>query len=206
VLTLPICTAATGALDLPLLLEATELYCLVCPPAKFVCDYAFMGLQQALDATPRSLLAAFAATSGETLLSIAEYLVADVLLESSGAAGAASGSAAGPQAAGQRSRQSADESQPSSSSSISSSSSNRRPRAGGRNPGITLEHRVKWAQDTVTTIGVLTLRQDKAWSLPPQTGSRDVGGEHTDASQTHCLQLTQHCQVCRAAVYINKLP
>jgi hypothetical protein len=187
--TLPTCTAAPGALDLALLLEVTELYCLVCPPgpAKSVCKDAFMPLQQALVATPRSVMAQFTATYGGALLSIAEYLVEDVLLESSGAAGAASGSAAGPQAAGQgaaagRSQHGIPETQ------ASSSSSKHHPRAGGRSPAVTAQHRVMWTQDAASTLGVLTLQQDKPWSLSKQTdSSRDPGGEHTGASQTCSL-------------------
>jgi hypothetical protein len=187
--TLPHCTAAPGALDLALLLEATELQCLVPPTPDGVRKDAMLALQQTVEAAPRSVRAEFAATSGEALLSIAEHLVEDVLLVSSGAAGAASGSAAGPPAASRGAAAVAaagTDNQPSSNSnSNSSSSSKRRYLVGGGSPEVTLMHRVRWAQDSVTNVGVLMRRQRMDWAAPSETGGPpELGGEHANPSWT----------------------
>jgi hypothetical protein len=81
------------------------------------------------------------------------------------------------------------EAQPSSSGTArrSSSGGRRRPRAGGRNSAVTLEnHRVWWAQDTVTTISLLIRRDGEASGAPAQAGeSAEAGGEQAGARQTH---------------------
>jgi hypothetical protein len=78
------------------------------------------------------VLVQFAATCGEALLSIAEYLVEDVLLVASGGAAAGRGAGKGKKA--------------------SSSSS---PKAAGGNPVVTLEHRVRWAQSAMEVLACL---------------------------------------------------
>jgi hypothetical protein len=158
--------AATDALDLALLLEVTELQCLVCHPPDIVRKDATLALQQSLEVAPRSVRAEFAATHGETLLSIAEYLVEDVLQEGSGAAAAP---AAGPQAAGQGAA----------GGTETLPSSGRRRLVGGGSPAVTLVHRVSWTQDTISTIGVLMLKQGMDWAAPSETGGPpELGGEH----------------------------
>jgi hypothetical protein len=196
---LPNCTIATGALDLSLLLEVTELYCLVSPddlstPNDRPPNWAsvrpdiLLGLQHAVEAAPANVRAEFAAASGTALLSMAEYLVEDVLLEGSGAtsaaAAAANSIAAGPQAAGQGSTSGTSRHAPAgtqrggSSSTSSSSSRTRRPKAGGGNPAVTLEQRVTWAQEAVTTLCILTRRQDIEWLATTTTTSLPgLGGE-----------------------------
>jgi len=151
------CPAATGVLDLALILEVSELYCLVCPldRAGEVRKDPFLTLQQAVAAAPRSVRAEFAATYGETLLSIAEYLVEDVLLVISGGSSSGQAAAADTRADTGMSQHRTPEAQRSSSSS----SGRRRPWAGGRNPAVTLaNHRVWWAQDTVSTIGMMIMQ------------------------------------------------
>jgi len=162
--------AATDALDLALLLEVTELQCLVCLAPEDVRKDAMLALQQSLEVAPRSVRTKFAATCGEKLLSIAEYLVEDVLQEGSSTAAAPAASAAGQQAAGKMAA-GGTKKQPSSSSS--------RRRVGGGSPGVTLMHRVSWTQDTITTIGVLMLKQGMDWAAPSETsGPPELGGEH----------------------------
>jgi hypothetical protein len=107
---------------------------------------------------PYPVLASFAATCGEVVISIAEYLVEDVLLvASSGAALQAASTTAASSNSATR------------SSSSSSSSSRARPRAGGGNPSLTLERRVAWAHDVLELLaGFMTMQ---ALPKPPDGGS-----------------------------------
>jgi hypothetical protein len=109
------------------------------------------------------VLARFAATCGEALLSIAEYLVEDVLLVASGAAeGAAKasaavrGSSAGTAAASSSTHGRSD----TDSVRDNSSRKKQRPRMGGRNPKVTQDHHVTWAQHSITNMGLLMVRQE----------------------------------------------
>jgi hypothetical protein len=156
--------AATGAQDLSVLMEVAELYCLVCPTplGARVGKNAWL-LYQHGGAIPHSALAQFAATCGEALLSIAEYMVEDVLLVSSDVGGAstpgsdaAAASASSSAHGSSRDAGAAGSSSTTSTPQAGSSSSRRgRPKAGGRNPAVTLKHRVAWAQDTVSGLGLL---------------------------------------------------
>jgi hypothetical protein len=132
------------AQDLALLLEATELCCLVCPSDvnNVVSKTVTVAYLYIVDIS-YPVLTSFAATCGEALISIAEYLVEDVLLVSSGAA-----------------PQPADLSTTTTTSSSSSSSGSRgQLRAGGDNPAVTLEHRVAWAQGTLESLAALMSHQ-----------------------------------------------
>jgi hypothetical protein len=145
--------AAADHLDLAVLLEATELYCLVSPDNQEKLDKdAWVTLYQSTDASPYPAQVKFAAACGEALLSIAEYLVEDVLLVSS--SGAAAGRTAG-----------------STPDSTSTSSSSSRPRAGSGNAAVTLQHRIQWAQVAATTLGHLMRHQQLPVVDHPAHGS-----------------------------------
>jgi hypothetical protein len=138
--------AATGVQDLALLMEVAELYCLTCPTGRFrpLHRDTWNALQQAAQVSSYPVQAQFAATHGETLLSIAEYLVEDVLVTSSAAEGGASGNGGSA----------------SSGSSSGSSSSKRHPRTGNRNRQVTLDHHVWWTQNVITTLSILMKLQE----------------------------------------------
>jgi hypothetical protein len=183
------CPAATGVLDVALILEVSELYCLVCPLDRVdaVRKDPFLTLQQAVQVAPHSVRAEFAATYGEALLSIAECLVEDVLLVSSGGS-SSSAPAAAPDSrpvTGTSQHRTPETQHNSSTSSSSSSSGRRRPWAGGRNPAVTLvNHRVWWAQDTVSTIGRLMLQDYKDYVVPIDAGeSAEPRGEQADPNE-----------------------
>jgi len=169
---------------LQVLLEATELYCLVSPGGAKVDQSAWYAIYQGTDASPYTAQVQFAATHGEALLSIAEYLVEDVLLVSNAAAAPKpTGSAAAdtsPCSTGGTS----------SSSTSSSSSSSRRPRAGAGNAAVTLEHRVWWAQCAVTTLGHLMRHQQLPWEEYPEDGTYlEQQGKHViDVTAYHAEQ------------------
>jgi hypothetical protein len=162
--------AAPDAQDLALLLEVTELYCLVSPSSgtagspEVVTSHAWLALMQAVKVCPYPVLARFAATCGEALLSIAEYLVEDVLLVASGAVAGFS-------------------------SSSSSSSRKCSPEAGGQNPAVTLEHRVKWAQDAMSMLCFLMSEQhDRDEQSPKSVDFPDNEGEQLAAQQKTLME------------------
>jgi hypothetical protein len=175
-------SAAADPLDLALLVEVAELYCLVCPPGGVPSEHhePWHVLQMAIEVSPYPVLAGFAATCSEALLGIAEYLVEDVLLVASGAAAGPKASAAGPRSragtsatSGPRgTRRSSDTQRVQDSSSRSRSSSGKlHPTSGGTNRHVTLAHHVAWAQLTITTLGLLMVRQEWACAKGPDDGS-----------------------------------
>jgi hypothetical protein len=128
-------------------------------------------------ASPYPVQARFAATCGEALLSIAEYLVEDVLLVSQGGAAGGSGAASKPTTAA-RATAAATSSDGGTgpgirqtSSSSSSSSSSRRPRAGVGTPQVSLECRGRWAQDAIAALCGLMHWQWMHRSDFPESGS-----------------------------------
>jgi hypothetical protein len=152
------CVSA-DAQDLALLLEATELYGLISP------NDVDGGVNKSIWATfvqilacPHPVLASFAATCGEALIGVAEHLVEDVVLVSSGAAPAPTNTTGCSSSSSSTTK--------GGSSSSSGSSSRARPRAGRDNPVVTLVHRVGWAQDTVGCLGLLMSQQ--ALKKPPR--------------------------------------
>jgi hypothetical protein len=153
-------SAATEPKDLALLVEVAELYCLVSPPGRASSVHAepWHPLLQAIEVCPYPVLASFAATCGEALLSITKYLVEDVLLVASGVAGARASAAGTGSSTGSSDVQRVRDNN--SSCRRSSSSGEQRPRMGGRNPKVTLNHRVTWAQHSITILGLLMSHQD----------------------------------------------
>jgi hypothetical protein len=183
-------------LDLALLLEVTELYCLVCPGPVPVVRDGWLGLSQAASTAPYDALAGFAATCGDALLGITEYLVEDVLLvarqaaedaaargahagSSTATSGAASSSSPGGGAAGRSSssNSSGNAAGAAGAAAASSSSSKVRPVAGGQNPTVTLEHRLWWAQDAVSIVGHLMQQQEDL------DGERIMSGQYKDTGE-----------------------
>jgi len=158
----------SDALDLGLLMEVAELYCLVVPAGRDYAAYggAWRALVSMLGGMVRApyghLPAAFAATCGEALISIAEYLTEDVLLvmapDGPGAASSSSSRGAGETRAMDVAPSSAS-SAPSSTRSSSSRGSAHRPVAGGCNPAVTQDHRLNWAQDALDAMCLLLAEQ-----------------------------------------------
>jgi hypothetical protein len=169
--------------------EVAELYCLVCPTGSTVSvsEGAWRPLMTALAdglGSPASggqvppYFATFAATCGDALVSIAEYLTEDVLLVmASDGQGAAS--SRGSRATSSRIS--------SSGGGSSSSSSAQKPVSGGTNPAVTGEHRVAWAQRVVGALSMLLAAQQE-----PQGVQLDQTGEQCDQLVTVPLE----CFVC----------
>jgi hypothetical protein len=211
-------SAAAGPLDLALLVEVAELYCLVCPPTPGGAVYMepWAVLQKAVNVAPYPVLAGFAASSSKALLGITEYLVEDVLLVASGAAAGPKASAAGSapstspaanSASSSSQGSSAAEGVPNSGSSSSSSSSKkRRPHMGGRNPGVTLEHRAAWAQDSISTVSWLMWRQDmlQAWEVPGNSlddlSSLEQEGEVLNTCWSMCWFACCQWSACKVLI------
>lgn len=115
------------ALDLGLLLELSELYCLVCPSNRLnPVQSSMWAVAPAMSVSPPQVLATFVATSGRALISIVEHIVEDVLL--------VGGSAATP------------------SSTSSSRQRGMTPVYGGGNPDVKLEHLRGWYMDMMPAL------------------------------------------------------
>lgn len=153
-------------------MELAELYCIACPVSGThvllghdVCDMAWqpllMASTDALAAPGGHVPSAFAATCGEALISIAEYLVEDVMLvmvgEGPGAvnkrSGANSSSSSSSKPAAEVAAASAPDAGP--PATTSSRPTARRPTAGGKNPEVALKHRMRWAEAAMYALGML---------------------------------------------------
>jgi hypothetical protein len=137
-------------------MEVAELYCLVCPAPAPALRQVWTLVMAAVQKSS-SVLAAFAATCGEALISIVEYLTEDVLLVMNSPS--TSTSAAG-----------------ASSSSRRSSSGNRQPRYGGTDTSITLEDRLYWALDAGAALGLLLARLQNAIRITPLEAGEEQAG------------------------------
>jgi hypothetical protein len=150
---------------LALVMESAELYCLVCPTGSPVFLHAWRahnaGLHVLLHCSAEGVPAAFTATCGEALVSIAEYLVEDVMLvmvgEGPGAvnkrSGANSSSSSSSKPAAEVAAASAPDAGP--PATTSSRPTARRPTAGGKNPEVALKHRMRWAEAAMYALGML---------------------------------------------------
>jgi hypothetical protein len=209
------------ALDLGLLMEVAELYCLVCPKGSptsestaTVSGIAWRPLVGALGdglADPDgSVLSSFAATCGEALISIAEYLVEDVLLvvgphgpsgassagraSSTNSSRAATSTSSSSRAQGSRTGATSASSAARSSATTSSSHA-QRPVAGGNNPGVTLQHRMAWAREALGALALVLGGQQALQTAPVgQTGEQWAGHMlHVLAYGSPDVMFGKHC-------------
>jgi hypothetical protein len=167
-----------GSQELSLLLEVSEMYCHISPSCGYmVVEERAWPILSAVRACSPQALASFATTCGDALISIAEYLVEDVLLVM-GAAGGASAT-----------------SRPTIAATPTSSHSNskQQPRHGAGNPDVTLKHRRAWAQDVLSTLGLLCQPQPSMDSRLGQGGessaesSASYGHQTAGCSRTSCF-------------------
>jgi hypothetical protein len=128
------------AQELALLLEVTELYCLVVPSPRPLGEQLWLPLMLLVKYAPTTPTQ-FAVMVGKALISLAEDFTQDLLqvLEGPSTTATDTGTA-------------------SSSGSSSSSSESRRLRTGGGSPSVTLYHRLKWAQHVNVLLGALLAR------------------------------------------------
>jgi hypothetical protein len=201
---------AADALDLSLLLEVSELYCSIILRKSgahvFLNDAWPVSMASVM--CPADVLHAFAATSGDALISIAERLVEDVVYVMGSAASPVPPSGGGGSSRGSRpagASSSALSSSPANGSgstavpqgaglgssappaATSSNNSMKQPWYGHANPAVTLEHRLAWAQAAVATLGTVSgRRQPASW----QQGHE--GEEPTAQTLWSCIRVNVH--------------
>jgi hypothetical protein len=177
----------SDAYDLGVLMEVAELYCVANPidgtheiPVEDVCYMAWQpllsALTNALAAADAHVPTAFAATCGEALFSIAEYLVEDVLLVMVGEGPGAGNSADWTSSSSSRTGAASASTTSAASTSSSSSSSAQKLVTGGDNIFVTADDRLAWTRDVATVLGLLLAQQQTPLGTPQsQTGEQEAG-------------------------------